>query len=195
MKTKRWLCAALLVPCLAGCGGSSAPKNTADPILFVPHSVSATLSDGLTATLTEDRSTVAVGGTVTYTATLANNTAQPITYQPVLSGTNSFGGTNALNVPAALVVSSPSGQTVYPIGPIPLFVGVGAGVVLVPGQSVSATQTVTTTKMTGLAVTQGYSASGTYTATAYFSVIPGAALNATPAAATATAGPLPVTVQ
>ena len=182
-----------LVPGLAGCGGSSSPAVNSPGL--VPRSVSATLSNGLTATLTEDRSAVAVGSAVTYTATLTNATAQPITYQPVLSGTNSFSGANALTVPAALVVSSPSGQTVYPTGPIPLFAGVGAAVTLTPGQSVSAVQTVTTTKMMGLAVTQGYAASGTYTAKAYFSVIPGAALNAAPAAVSATAGPLPVTAQ
>ena len=76
MKTQVWLCAAgLLALALAGCGGSSSSTNTSGPILLVPHSVTTTLPNGLTGTLMEDRSAVSVGGTVTYTMTLANPTS------------------------------------------------------------------------------------------------------------------------
>lgn len=189
MKAKFWLCAAvLLMPGLAGCGGSGSSTNTSGPIFLVPRSVSSTLSNGLTATLTEDRSTVSVGGTVTYTATLTNPTTQAITYQPTLSGSNSF------SVPAALVISNPSGQSVYPLEPTAQFIGVGASVTLAPGQSVSGTQTVSTTSIPGASVTQGFSAAGQYTAKAYFSVVPGTSSDVSQAV-TATAGPLPVTAQ
>ena len=183
---KIWLCAALLsLPCLAGCGGSSSP-NTAAPL--TPRSLSAALPNGLTATLTEDRSTVSVGGTVTYTATLTNSTAQPVTYQPVLSGSGLAG------VPAALSVSDPSGQIVYPLGPIAQFVGIGPSVTLAPGQSVSAPQAVTTTRIDGLTVTEGYAAAGKYTASAVFAVVPGSVPDASQGI-NVTVGPLPVTAQ
>ncbi len=188
MKTTIWLCAAaLLVPGLAGCGGSSSSANTSSPILLVPRSVSSTLSNGLTATLTEDRSTVSVGGTVTYTATLTNNTAQPIAYQPVLSGTNSF------SVPASLVVKDPSGQVVYPVGPIAAFVGVGASVTLAPGQSNSGNLAVSTQHDPAATVSQGYSAAGTYTASADFEF--GAVTPPAAPSGTSTVGPLSVTAQ
>ena len=186
MKTKRWLCtAALLVPGLAGCGGSSSSTNTSGPIFLVPRSVSSTLSNGLTATLTEDRSTVSVGGTVTYTVALANNTAQPITYQPIYGG-----GGLAPPVPAALVVSNPSNQTVYPLGPIPNLVSVGPPVTLAAGQSVTENQAVNTDTTNGLTIAGGYSAPGSYTASAYFGFSSGSA-----SSGSTTVGPLPVTVQ
>ncbi len=188
MKTRVCLCAAaLLVPSLTGCGGSSSsgPANTPITSNPVPRSVSATISNGLTATLTEDRTTVSVGGTVTYTATLTNSTAQPITYQPVYGG-----GGLAPPVPAALVVSNPSHQTVYPLGPIPNFVSVGQPVTLVPGQSVTETQAVKTEANNGLTIAGGYSTAGQYTANAFF----GFDVGVSPPAPT-TVGPLPVTAQ
>ena len=192
MAAKNWLCAAVLLalPSLTGCGGSSSSGTSAPTPM--PLSASATLSDGLTATLTEDRSTVSVGGTVTYTATLTNPTALPITYQPVISGAASFSGP-AFGVPATLVVDSPAGQTVYPVGVIANFVGIGPSVTLTPGQSVSGTQAVSTNTDTGLTVSQGYFAAGRYTASAYFSVVSGTSANSQPIAATA--GPLTVTAQ
>ncbi len=174
------------MPGLTGCGGNSSSNPAAPPL--TPRFVSATLSNGLTATLTEDRSAVAVGGTVTYTAALTNPTAQPVTYQPVLSGTNSF------SVPAGLVVRNPGGQTVYPLGPLPQFAGVGPSVTLAPGQSVSGTLAVSTTSVAGLTITQGYAAAGQYTATASFAVIPGATTNTAQVAAVSV-GPLIVTAQ
>ena len=84
--------ASVAMPLLAGCGGGSS-TTLPDP---QPRSVSAALPDGLTATLAEDRSVVAVGGVVTYTMTLTNATGSPITYRPVISGAAPSG-----NVPAA----------------------------------------------------------------------------------------------
>ena len=166
MKTTVWFCAAaLFVPGLAGCGGSS-PTNTSGPILLKPLSVSVPLSNGLTATLTEDRSTVSVGGTVTYTATLTNSTAQPVTYQSFIYPTV-FG-----TVPASLLINNSSSQTVYPAGPISAAVANGPVVTLAPGQSVSAAQIVSTKNDPGLTASQGYAAAGQYTANAFFSVSP-----------------------
>ncbi len=159
--TKALLCAAgSLVPILAGCGGSSSSGTNA-PVL-TPRSVSATLSDGLTATLTEDRSTVPVGGTVTYTVTLTNRTTQPVTYQPVI------GGVSIPNAPAALVVADPQGNEAFPVGAIPNYVSIGPSVTLAPGQSVSGAQVV------GNSSEGSYSTAGQYTATAAVSIIPGA---------------------
>ncbi|MDQ2739933.1 MAG: hypothetical protein M3Y35_15220, partial [Actinomycetota bacterium] len=143
--------------------------------------VSAALSDGLTATLAEDRSTVAVGGVVTYTLTLANATAQPITYRSVLGGATPSGG-----VPAALVVKDAGGNTVFPVGPIPNFVAIGPGTTLAPGQSVSGTLAV------GGSDEGRYSAAGQYSASAFFTVLTGTDGTSQ---ATATAGPLTVDVQ
>jgi len=181
MMTKLWLCAAALcVPALTGCGGSSSSSSPVTPTL-TPRSVSATLSNGLTATLTEDRSTVSVGGTVNYMVTLANNTPQPITYQPL------YGGESAPPVPAALVVSNPSNQTVYPLGAIANLVYVGQPVTLTAGQSITETQIVSTDTNNGLTIAGGYSAAGQYSAEASF----GFSSTAPNTASTAnTAGPL-----
>ena len=187
MKTK-WLCAAaLLVPGLAGCGGSSS-SSSSTPTL-IPRSVSATLSNGLTATLTEDRSTVSVGGTVTYTATLTNPTPQPIIYRPVISGSDSFSTPSA-----GLIVNNPSGQSVFPLNAAAQYVGTGASVTLAPGQAISATEAVTTSQVSGVALAQGYATAGQYAATARFAIIPGTSSDISQAV-TATAGPLSVTAQ
>lgn len=187
--THFWLPAiALLVPGLAGCGGSSSSTDTSSPPVLVPRSVSAALSNGLTATLTEDRSVVSIGGAVNYTATLTNSTAQPITYQSVLSGTNSF------SVPAGLVVGNPSGQTVYPLGAFAQYVAAGPSITLAPGQSVSGTLALRTASIPGVAVTQGYAAAGQYSATASFAVVPGTSFDLAQLIAV-NVGPLPVTAQ
>lgn len=56
---------------LTGCGGGTTPASGA-------LSSFATLPDGLTLKLTEDRSSVPVGGQVEYTETILNSTAIPI---------------------------------------------------------------------------------------------------------------------
>jgi len=180
LKTENWLCVAALLalPGLAGCGGSSS-SGTNSPIL-TPRSVSTILSDGLTATLAEDRTAVSVGGTVNYTLTLTNPTAQPITYQPALSGTFFS------NAPAYLGITDPSGKTAFPVGPFANFGGIGPGTTLAPGQSASGTVAV------GSSGEGGYSAAGTYTAAASFAVYPGASGGTE---VTATTGPLIVTAQ
>lgn len=164
------------VPILAGCGGSS--TSLPDP---QPPFVSAALPDGLTATLAEDRSSIAVGGVVTYTLALTNDTAQPITYRPVISGPAPSG-----NVPATLLVKDAGGGTVFPAGALPQFVAIGPSTTLAPGQSVSGTLAVGGND-------QGrYSASGRYNASAAFSVQTG---QDSSSLETVTAGPLPVDAQ
>ena len=151
--------------------------------MLTPRSVSSTLSNGLTATLTEDRSTVSVGGTVSYTVTLANNTAQPISYQPI------YGGYSAPPIPAALIVSNPASQTVYPLGATPALGYVGQPVILAPGQSLTETQTVTTNTNNGLTIAGGYSTPGQYTASTFLS------FSSATQQSDGTVGPLTVTVQ
>ena len=165
-KVLLWTTGALALPSLAGCGGSS--SSPANPPVLTPRSASAVLSNGLTATLTEDRATVPVGGTVNYTVTLANLTAQPVTFQPV------YGPGSSPPVPASLTVTNPAGAVVYPVGPLPQVVSVGPSVTLTPGQSVSGTQAVTTTPVTGLTNGEGYSRAGVYAATATFGFVPSA---------------------
>ncbi len=183
MKQKTALLAAisavLAVPILAGCGGGG--DSSTAPTDPQPHSVSAALPDGLTATLAEDRSSVSVGGTVTYTMTLANATGQPITYRPVIGGAAPSG-----NVPAALVVKDPSGRTAFPVGVMPQFISVGPSTTLAPGQSVSGTLAV------GGSDQGRYSAAGRYNASASFAVQTG---QDSSSQETATAGPLPVDAQ
>lgn len=161
MAAKNWLCAAALLalPAAAGCGGSSSSSVGAPAP--APRSVSATLSDGLTATLTEDRATVAVGGTVNYTVTLTNATVQPITFQPLLGP-----GTLSNAVPATLEVLDPAGNLAYPLGPAAQIVFLGQSVTIAPGQSVSATRAVDTTQETASTIAEGYNRPGQYTATA-----------------------------
>lgn len=184
MKTTQvWLCAtALLVPGLAGCGGSSSSSATTTPPL-TPRTVSAALPNGLTATLTEDRIAVAVGGTVNYTVTLTNNTAQPISYQPL------YGGYSAPPLPAVLVVSNSSHQTVYPLGVTTNLDYVGQTVTLTPGQSMTEIQAVSTNANNGLTVSGGYFAAGSYTAAVSFN------FSSSSQQPGGTVGPLSVTAQ
>ena len=171
--------ALLAVPILAGCGGSSG--TTAMSPVLTPRAVSAALPDGLTATLAEDRATVAVGGVVTYTVTLANTTAQPITYHPVIGGVTPSGG-----VPATLVVKDAGGGTAFPVGPMPAIIFIGPSTTLGPGQSVSGTLAV------GGSDEGRYSAAGQYSASAFFTLQTG---TDSASQTTTTVGPLPVDVQ
>ncbi len=166
---------ALAVISAAGCGGSSSSGMSAPTL--IPRSVSAILTNGLTGTLTEDRTTVAKGGTVTYTLTLSNATAQPITYQPVISGQGNF------------TVKDPSGNIAYPTGAFPQLVLVGPSTTLAPGQS-AAYDTETVGSGTG-----SFSLSGQYDATANFDVKQGATATSPGADGFGAAGPLPVAVQ
>jgi len=183
---KAWFCiaGALVVPGLTGCGGSSSltPTNPTPQ----PRSVSAALSDGLTATVMEDRTSVLVGGVVTYTLTLANNTALPITYQPVIGGATPSGG-----VPASLLVKDSQGNTAFPLGAMTAVIFIGPSTTLAPGQSVSGTLAVGDNKNLGQ-----FPAAGRYTASTVFTVQTGQAPpGQNPPTVTATAGPLEVDAQ
>ncbi len=167
--------ALLLSLLLAGCGGGGGGSDstftgaTLSPAP-APLSASAATPSGLTATLAQDRAAVPVGGTVTYTLTLANNTGQPITFTNQLIGSN-------------LQVVSPSGQTVFPLpgmGPTNASVPVALPMTLTPGQSSSGTITAS-----GV-----FTSPGKYTATATFAILSGSV-----AATNTTLGPLTVNVQ
>ncbi len=175
----------LTAPLLAGCGGGGSGSPTA-----APRSVSATLPDGLTGTLTEDRSTVAVGGTVTYTLTLANNTAQGVTYRPFNAGgfaTQTGGGFQVLQVTGA------QPRVVYPLTGNGTTGYLGNFVSLGPGQSVSGTFAVVGGSPSP-GFSPAYDAPGQYQATAFFDLAPGASGGAS-AQETVTTAPLTVTVQ
>ena len=170
----------LALPGLAGCGGGSGTTPTTPPPLL-PASVSAAVPDGLTATLAEDRTGVAVGGTVTYTLTLANNTALPITYRPVIGGAGPSG------FPASLLVTDAQGNTAFPLGAMTAVIFIGPSATIAPGQSVSGTVAVGDNKNLGQ-----FPAAGRYSAVARFTVQTGQ----DSASETATAvGPLAVDAQ
>lgn len=181
--TKAWLGVAgvLVVPGLAGCGGSStATATTPTP---QPRSVSAALPNGLTATVTEDKFTVPVGGTVTYTLTLANKTAEPITFQPVRRS-----AAPSVGVGDTLTVKDAGGGTAFPQGAFAQVLEWGPSETLAPGQSLSGTLTVG-----GSNNNLGqFSTAGRYSASATFSVLTGPGFSSQ---ATATTGPLEVDAQ
>ena len=160
---------------LAGCGGGSGGALTSTE----PRSASVQLSDGLTGTIAEDRSTVAVDRIVTYTLTLTNPTAQPVTYRRPP-------GDLPDDLPAAVTVTNAQGEVIYPVVVTEIAFPVGPPETLMPGQSVSNTIAV------GGAGLGGYSAPGRYQAVAAFSVDIGETGNAL---ASATTGPLVVEAQ
>ena len=178
---------ALPLPALAGCGGGGGSSPTpVTPLVPLPHSASAALPDGLTATVAEDRTNVPLGGTVTYTMTLTNNTAQPITFQPVRNDTFPYAG-----VGDELTISDSKATVAFPQG---LQLGVattGASTTLAPGKSVSGTVAVGSDK------TQGhFSIAGPYTANVRFTVQTGPSVGgANPPVAIMTVGPLEVDAQ
>lgn len=147
---------ALLVPILAGCGGGGGGGgdngsgggigNNGGGGGGAATSVSVTQPNGLTATLSENAATVSAGSGVTYTLTLANNTAVtvPINYSA-----------SAPTVPAVgLVVRDSAGNQAFQ--PIPGFPPLD-NTTLAPGQSQTETFS-----------TGAFGATGTYTATATF---------------------------
>ena len=117
---------ALLTGCGSGSSGGSAQASL---------SASAQTPDGLTATLTQGRSAVAHGETVTYTLTLTNNTSQAISHK-VFQGCGYVGRENA-----HLRITNAAGEVQYPdpngacaaVSPSPP--------ALAPGASVSDTYT------------------------------------------------------
>lgn len=159
------LVGAAALPLLAGCGGgggsngntgtgttgtgtnttgtSTLGTNGPPPAIT---SVSIVEPNGLTASLSENTSSISVGGSVIYTLTLTNTTAAAVAIH--------YSSATPTSPPAGLVVRDPSGIQVpgsVP-GPPPL-----DNTTLAPGQTFTSTQTVS-----------GYTVSGTYTATATF---------------------------
>jgi len=109
-------------------------------------SVSIVEPNGLTASLSENTSSISVGGSVIYTLTLTNTTAAAVSIH--------YSSSTPTAPPAGLVVRDPSGNQVpgsVP-GPPPL-----DNTTLAPGQTLTSIQTVS-----------GYTLSGTYNATATF---------------------------
>lgn len=154
--TKMCLGAALIAPGLVGCGGGGGMTPMAP--ISQPRSVSSMMANGLTATLAEDNSRIPVGGTVTYTLTLANNTPQPISYQPVI------GGATPPGFPASLIVTDAQGHPAFPPGAMTAVIFIGPATTLAPGQSVSGTLSVGSNKDLGQYATAGqYSAKATFT--------------------------------
>jgi hypothetical protein len=142
----------LLAGCGGGGGGSSSPTPTPVPTPTPTPTppaltVSGMTATGLTASLTEASGTVSVNGTLVYTLTLTNTTANAI---PV----------HATRIPvttpaAGLIITGPSGAITF--SPVPGAPGIENGS-LAAGQSVSLTETA-----------NGFTAPGVYSATATFS--------------------------
>ena len=109
-------------------------------------SVSVREANGLTASLAEDKNTVAAGGTVTYTLTLSNKTAALISVN--------YNASLPTQPPVSLIVRDGSGQTVFQ--PVPGSPPLDT-LELAAGQSLTETKAVT-----------AFAASGTYNATATF---------------------------
>ena len=112
--------------------------------------------NGLTATLAEDKNTVAAGGTVTYTLTLTNKTAAPVSI--------SYSASAPGQPPATLVVRNAAGSALFLPAPGPPPIDT---IALAPGQSLSSAQTVSSFGATGV-----YSASATYADSAVTTVGP-----------------------
>ncbi|MDQ2739934.1 MAG: hypothetical protein M3Y35_15225 [Actinomycetota bacterium] len=171
------------LPCLAGCGGgggsSAIPVGPAGPL---PRSVSVPLPNGLTATVTEDRTSVALGGVVTYTMTLTNNTAQPITFETFRRDGSPTGG-----VGDSLTVKDAGGGTAFPQGGFAQVLEFGPSTTLAPGQSASGALTVGGNKDLGQ-----FSTTGRYSASVTFGVLTGPGFTAP---VPATTGPLEVEAQ
>lgn len=147
---------ALALPGLVGCGGGGSSTTPITPVVPLPHSVSAALPNGLTATVAEDRTSVPVGGVVTYTMTLTNNTAQPITFQPVQKDTRPSAGVgDALMV--VEVAGGEGGLVTFPTGGFAQVITTGPSNSLAPGKSVSGTVLV------GPSGPGGFAADGSYT--------------------------------
>ena len=161
--------------------GHDSPVITPAPAVT---SVSAPALSSFTAKLSEDVSSVGVGGTVNYTVTLTNSSGAAATVT-----TNTVSG---VNVPDnSLSIRNSTGKTVYPPGsqpgmrpldappppPPPLNSGV---VTLQPGQSISQTRAISV-----------FSQAGAYQAVATFTV----AANSTDTPQTVTLSALPVTVK
>jgi uncharacterized repeat protein (TIGR01451 family) len=146
MRVLRSCLAALALPLLAGCGGGGGGGGSSSPGP-TPMTVSATTTHGLTASLTEDRSTVSVGSTVNYTLTLTNSTSAAVTILYVSALPTQPSGT--------LIVKNAANVSVYsPTPPPPTLDNFS----LAPGQS-----------LTQSFSTAAFAAAGTYTATANFS--------------------------
>jgi hypothetical protein len=166
------LLGASALPLLAGCGGGGGGNgNTTSPGTTgttgttgtstgttgttgtgtgggsTPNSVSVVEPDGLTASFSENTNAISVGGSVTYTLTLTNNTSATVL-------TNAVSETPTIP-PAVLTLRDPSNNLVQ--GSVPPPPAIYAGVPLAPGQSLTQTQSVS-----------GFTAQGTYKATAVF---------------------------
>lgn len=148
--------AIIIAPLLAGCGGSS---NTNSVSGNTQLSTSSQMSDGLTAVLAQNHAVISAGGTVAYTVSLVNNTAQSISYRPQRSSAD------VGVVPASLRIVDVNGNLVYPRNvtntspPPPL----GAATALNPGQSVSGSVTVGNTDAGRFSSAEQYYATASFT--------------------------------
>lgn len=175
----------LLVPGLAGCGGGGTNiVQGVTPVLKSPSAV-VTLPNGLLGTVTEDRLTVPVDGTVHYTLTLTNISLQPITFQTVQRDTAPSGG-----IGDALTITDAKGAVVFPQGAFGQVVTEGPSTTLAPNQSVSGALAVGGDPALGQ-----FSAAGAYFARVTFTVQPASATAASSAPISATTAPLEVDAQ
>ena len=143
MKSKKSVCAAVGLTAfgavLAGCGGGGNAS--------AGQSASVTLPDGLTLTLTEDKSRAAVGEKVTFRSRLRNDTGAPIstTYEGYGTPSSSSAGNSPLL--QYINVADTAGMGVGEDGllyfPPPLPPPHDEHITLQPGQAFVVTQTYT----------------------------------------------------
>ncbi len=180
----------VLLPVLSGCGGggggggssSTPPGNNTPPVV----SLSAPPVDGLTATLSEDNSSIAVSGKVVYTEILKNTSSASIAVVPRV-----INGTDGPNV--KLIIKDPSGTVVFGGGSQP---AVDVSSQSHPNQSGPPSLPGSIALAPGQSLTQKVSVSvftkhGPYSATATFTIVSSASNTVD----SATVGPLKVTVK
>ncbi|MEO7717481.1 MAG: hypothetical protein ABIY70_14875 [Capsulimonas sp.] len=118
------------LPFLAGCGGGGGGGGPTDPI-STSASITRTAPNGLTATLKESANSVSAGSSITYTYTLTNNTANPITI--------SASSASPTRPTVTLGINGPTGALFYASLPPPPPLVTAT---LAPGQSLTSTEVV-----------------------------------------------------
>jgi len=168
---------------LTGCGGGGSNPAPTNPIVgpeTFPQTRQATLPNGLTASVTENGTYAPVGGVIVYRMSLANNTAQPITFQPVQRDTTPSNGLGD-----ALTVKDAKGTVVFPHGAALEVVTYGPSVTLAPGKVLSGVVPVSDDAIVR------FPAAGHYTASVDFTSV----TEAGGTLSTGTVGPLTVDAQ
>ncbi len=174
------------IPFLAGCGGSSG-SSSAPLITPQPRSVSAKSANGLTVTLNESADAASQTGSVTYTVSLTNPTAQPVTIQ--LATCSGFDTPNPNYPKNTLTVTNAAGTQIYPaitLQPVPPCIpGPPVMQTIAPGQTLTDQKKLSINSLAAM-----LTAKGVYTLNAFV-----VTSSVGTASSVTIAGPLTLTVQ